>query len=118
MLKSKWVWLLIVVYALLMGVSTYFRLTAPERSFPQSKESVQVSIDGQPEIRVAFKEFLPQEPKGLPIVMIHGSPGSAEAFDGLTKLLPQRHVISVDLPGFGDSETSIPDYFSLRSLFR
>ena len=63
-------------------------------------------------IRVTYKEFLPEkETDKLPVILLHGSPGSAEVFDGLVKLLEKdRTFIAVDLPGFGDSEKEIPDY--------
>lgn len=46
----------------------------------------------------------------LPVVLIHGSPGDADVFNALAKLIPDRRIISVDLPGFGYSEKDIPDY--------
>ncbi|MBC7773746.1 MAG: alpha/beta fold hydrolase [Pyrinomonadaceae bacterium] len=46
----------------------------------------------------------------LPIVLIHGSPGSASGFDKLTPLLAKAgyRVIAVDLPGFGGSSKDVP----------
>jgi pimeloyl-ACP methyl ester carboxylesterase len=37
------------------------------------------------------------------IVLIHGLPGTADDFDKVTALLPGRHTIALDRPGFGFS---------------
>ncbi len=45
------------------------------------------------------------------LVLIHGSPGSMQDFDALAALLPQDlRVLVPDLPGFGCSGRSLPDY--------
>jgi pimeloyl-ACP methyl ester carboxylesterase/membrane protein DedA with SNARE-associated domain len=47
----------------------------------------------------------------LPLLLLHGSPGSKADFDGLVATLgPARRVIAPDLPGFGASQGSFPDY--------
>lgn len=48
----------------------------------------------------------------LPIILVHGSPGSAADFGKLAPALAQRghRVIAVDLPGFGDSSRAAPSY--------
>ncbi len=47
-----------------------------------------------------------------PIVLIHGSPGSASDFAKLWAVLSKRgyRVIAVDLPGFGESSRRVPSY--------
>jgi pimeloyl-ACP methyl ester carboxylesterase len=37
------------------------------------------------------------------IVFIHGLPGSIRDWDNVQSLLPERHLIAIDRPGFGDS---------------
>jgi len=37
------------------------------------------------------------------IVLLHGLPGTAQDFDAVTALLPGRHTIAIDRPGFGFS---------------
>ena len=109
LLSNKWLWILLF-YGALVAASTSYRYFGPRPDFKTSKQTENVSIYDGVETRVAFKEQNPAEAVGDPLVLIHGSPGSLEAFDGLTKLLPNRHIIAVDLPGFGGSETKILDY--------
>jgi len=46
----------------------------------------------------------------IPVVLVHGSPGSGEVLRGLADLLrPRFRVIVPDLPGFGSS-TRLPNY--------
>ena len=45
-----------------------------------------------------------------PLVLLHGSPGSASVFDGLMVHLDRRRRIAPDLPGFGHSTLEVPDY--------
>ena len=51
------------------------------------------------------------EPR-LPVVMIHGSPGSASNFGALGAAVAAagRDVYALDLPGFGLSEARVPSY--------
>ena len=37
------------------------------------------------------------------VVLLHGLPGTAQDFDAVTALLPGRHTIAIDRPGFGFS---------------
>jgi len=49
---------------------------------------------------------------GEPLLLIHGSPGSADGFADLAPLLAAggREVYAVDLPGFGASDKWVPSY--------
>jgi len=38
-----------------------------------------------------------------PVVFLHGLPGTAQDFDAVAALLPGRHTIAIDRPGFGFS---------------
>ena len=50
-----------------------------------------------------------------PVVLLHGSPGSGASFRGLgPELGARRRVLAPDLPGFGASTASVPDY-SIRA---
>lgn len=40
---------------------------------------------------------------GTPVVLIHGLPGTAEDWNGVTPLLPGERTIAIDRPGFGYS---------------
>lgn len=47
----------------------------------------------------------------MPVLLVHGSPGSGEVLRTLEGLLsPQFRVIVPDLPGFGASTLDLPDY--------
>ncbi|MDI1288454.1 MAG: alpha/beta fold hydrolase [bacterium] len=51
-----------------------------------------------------------------PVILLHGSPGSASDFARLAPLLAQngRHVLAIDLLGFGRSSPWVPNY-SIRA---
>jgi pimeloyl-ACP methyl ester carboxylesterase/membrane protein DedA with SNARE-associated domain len=113
--KRKRLWLALVYVSLLIWSGVYrSRLTEPP--LPETKKTIQLSAyDGDIKlarrIRFAYQETAPTiQEDNLPVVLIHGSPGSAEVFDGLSKLIQNRRLISVDLPGFGNSEMDVPDY--------
>jgi pimeloyl-ACP methyl ester carboxylesterase/membrane protein DedA with SNARE-associated domain len=47
----------------------------------------------------------------IPVVLIHGSPGSSEVLKSLMEELgTERRLIAPDLPGFGNSTHDVPDY--------
>jgi pimeloyl-ACP methyl ester carboxylesterase len=61
-------------------------------------------------IRLAYRDTDPNSAR-IPIVLIHGSPGSSEVLRKLGDLIsPQFRVIVPDLPGFGVSARELPDY--------
>lgn len=113
--KRKRFWLAFVYISLLIWSGIY-RYNTPESPILNKKHTVQLNAyDGDKKldklIRFAYKEISPKvQNDNLPVILIHGSPGSAEVFDGLSKIIEDRHLISVDLPGFGDSEMKVPDY--------
>lgn len=62
--------------------------------------------------RVAYWRWPGQDPARVPLVLLHGSPGTADELRTLGELLAAsgREVIAIDLPGFGDSTREVPDY--------
>jgi len=61
-------------------------------------------------ILLAYRDSAPESAE-LPIVLVHGSPGSGEVLEKLAGLLaPRFRVIVPDLPGFGASAQEVPDY--------
>ena len=48
--------------------------------------------------------YFEQPGPGVPVVMIHGEPGSHKDFDPVVAELPGVHLISIDRPGFGWSK--------------
>jgi len=115
-LTSRKLFWLAVVYIALLTWSGIYRANFPAPETGNDKKSLFLNAVGSGEIlpqkiRVTYKETNPaKKTSDVPVIFVHGSPGSAEAFDGLTKLIKNRRIIAVDLPGFGDSETNVPDY--------
>ncbi len=106
-----------MVYAGLLTWSGVYRHYVSPTPIPKDRNTVEVNeVEGgrimKQEIRLAYKEFEPEKiPAGeLPVILVHGSPGDADVFNGLAEMMPGRKMISVDLPGFGYSEHEIPDY--------
>jgi pimeloyl-ACP methyl ester carboxylesterase len=61
-------------------------------------------------IKVAFVDT-DSESKSIPVILVHGSPGSSRVFEVLAAMLSEQfRVIVPDLPGFGASTHSLPDY--------
>jgi pimeloyl-ACP methyl ester carboxylesterase len=61
-------------------------------------------------ILLAYRDTAPESAE-LPVVLVHGSPGSGEVLEKLAGLLtPRYRVIVPDLPGFGASAHDLPDY--------
>jgi len=61
-------------------------------------------------ILLAYRDSA-SESTQLPVVLVHGSPGSGEVLEKLASLLtPRFRVIVPDLPGFGASEHDLSDY--------
>src|SRR6186713_1070835 len=66
-------------------------------------------------VRLAWRRWppAPAAPSGhLPVVLLHGSPGSHHDFDRLSPPLAERGfaLYAPDLPGFGASSRRISDY--------
>ena len=61
-------------------------------------------------ILLAYRDTAPDS-RGIPVVLVHGSPGSGDVLEPLANLLaPRFRVIVPDLPGFGASTHDLPDY--------
>jgi pimeloyl-ACP methyl ester carboxylesterase/membrane protein DedA with SNARE-associated domain len=63
-------------------------------------------------IQLAYRDSDPEGEGGRPVlVLLHGSPGAGSDFRGMLEPLAGEHRVLVpDLPGFGRSEPSLPDY--------
>jgi len=59
-----------------------------------------------PHIRLAAREW--GEPDGQPVLAIHGWLDNAASFDTLAPLLPELHLVAVDLTGHGRSQHRPP----------
>ncbi len=83
------------------------RLTPPGADTPLPGDPIVASVT------IAYSRRCPPEgaARGVPVVLLHGSPGGRFDFDGLLEALSaDRCVVAPDLPGFGDSTRDVPDY--------
>jgi pimeloyl-ACP methyl ester carboxylesterase/membrane protein DedA with SNARE-associated domain len=108
---------LVAAYLVALGASYYQRGHLQPEEIPENRSFVTVAavrgdqtVSGS--IRVAYRDYPATEgPQGLPVVLIHGSPGDADVFDRLSdQLSGPRRLIVPDLPGFGYSTHDLPDY--------
>lgn len=105
---------LAAIYLLLLVWSHYGRLAA--RPVQVNRPVVEVPAEGgSGRVMIALNERFPERETGVPLILIHGSPGSSGDFSGMVGLLNgRRRVIAPDLPGFGGSTRDVPDY-SIRA---
>ena len=128
----RWLRTLAVAYAAALIASTIVRMAAPEpTATPTNRETTEIPApSGEGTLRIAWKETASPNEESLPIVLLHGSPGSADNFDRFTtqslsyelseqdapliSMEPRlsRRTIAPDLPGFGASEHRVADYSS------
>src|SRR5689334_16301637 len=102
-------------YAALWTASSLARLLAPAPRSPNGMRIAELpAVDHDRRvagsIRLAYFDTAPRS-SGIPIILIHGSPGSSAVFRDFTPLLPPHfRLIVPDLPGFGASTQNLPDY--------
>ena len=112
--RRRWGRRLLVVYFVLLLASHAARWATKEPPVAECCAATLQAVDGDrllPEtIRLAYQDFHSDAGGGLPIVLIHGSPGEGANFRRLLGELPARRVIVPDLPGFGGSTRELPDY--------
>jgi len=102
-------------YLILLIASHFVEGTVaePKWSAEIRRASVHVVDHDQTQSRtilLAYRDTAPESAE-LPVVLVHGSPGSGEVLEKLANLLaPQFRVIVPDLPGFGASTRDLPDY--------
>src|SRR4026209_1270789 len=106
----------LVAYLSLLAVSTLIRVWGTIEPLPDPREKTLIlgAVDGdgvtaQP-VRLAY---LDSTPAGSPpiVVLLHGSPGDNGEVTRLGLALADRYrILAPDLPGFGGSSRSVPDY--------
>ena len=108
---------LFAAYLAALGASYYQRRHSQPEQIPENRSLVTVSavrgdqtVPGR--VSVAYRDIPAAEgSQGLPVVLIHGSPGDADVFNLLIdQLQGPRRLIVPDLPGFGYSTHDLPDY--------
>ena len=111
----RWLRVLLVVYAAALIASTAARMAAPEAPLPPNRQTMEIPTpSGDGTLRFAWIDGREEEEGTLPLVLLHGSPGSAGNFDRLTTAMLEiqggRRTVAPDLPGFGASERRVADY--------
>jgi pimeloyl-ACP methyl ester carboxylesterase/membrane protein DedA with SNARE-associated domain len=105
-------------YGLLLGASFIVRHseTPPMHVDPFERAAVVRAVDGDrvtsDRFEIAYREYASDFGRDLEtIVLLHGSPGRKEDFGRLAPVLARSaRVVVPDLPGFGSSTRTVPDY--------
>ncbi len=120
----RWRWYFVAGYAALLLISHIARWINPVDESPKECCAVMTrAVDGERflerKIRVAYRDYrIKNENAATPILLLHGSPGSADDFTRIVATGRINHrLIAPDLPGFGGSTRDIPDY-SIRAHAR
>jgi Predicted hydrolases or acyltransferases (alpha/beta hydrolase superfamily) len=106
---------LVGAYVALLLVSTIFRHLHSRSGVPEGMRVASLRTIDQGrvapgQIRLAFIDTSP-EARSMPVILVHGSPGTSRVFGSVTPALaPSFRVIVPDLPGFGASTHELPDY--------
>ena len=82
--RRPWLRIALGAYAAALLASTAVRVAAPEPPLPEYRNATHVSApDGEDTLRIAWRETQGGDEAGLPLVLLHGSPGSADNFSQL-----------------------------------
>ena len=113
----RWLWGLAVAYVVLLLASHVVRWMYPGGIIASDENVVKVSAVRNNRrlpktINLAYQTFASEQNSSRPvIVLLHGSPGESDDFSSLApELKEQYRIIAPDLPGFGNSTHTIPDY--------
>jgi Predicted hydrolases or acyltransferases (alpha/beta hydrolase superfamily) len=85
------VWSLVIAAVVIVVVN----LTVARLPTMPSADGKYISLRGK-EIH-----YVEQPGQGVPIVLLHGQPGTYKDFEKVTPELPGLHLISIDRPGYG-----------------
>jgi pimeloyl-ACP methyl ester carboxylesterase len=116
--KSRATLALGLFYGLLLLISLVVRAHRGSLETVEPVESTAegMTVDGDrisgPPVRVAYEELTPGSRRDVEtILLLHGSPGHKEELGLLTSVLARDvRVVVPDLPGFGSSTRTVPDY--------
>lgn len=108
-----------IALLILSHLAQLFITTPPPVPSGSFRSNIKVTYDTTTTATLSILEWAaPPEtpaPEAAPVLLLHGSPGSAADFARLAPALtPDRRVISVDLLGFSGSSALVPDY-SIRA---
>jgi pimeloyl-ACP methyl ester carboxylesterase len=102
-------------YLILLTASRVMDSARPQAEHPPGLQNALVHTVDHDQIQsrtilLAYRDTAP-ESTDLPVVLVHGSPGSGGVLEKLANsLAPRFRVIVPDLPGFGASTHDLPDY--------
>lgn len=108
------------IYLILLGLSYAWRSLRPDETARATSAGDSITlraVDGAlrlaDPVALAFEELGPSRGGALgpAVLLLHGSPGSrAELNDLALSLSDDYRTIAPDLPGFGRSQSKVPDY--------
>ena len=114
---AAWKWRLLLAYLLLLAISYVvrwerFHETDAAEVSTMMVPAIKADAPTTQRIRLAYQEYkAASDPNAGVVVLLQGSPGSSRDFAKLGPELAKRYeVVAPDLPGFGSSSHSIPDY--------
>lgn len=82
--RRPWLRIALGSYAAALLISTAVRLAAPEPPLPEHRKTMEIPTpSGERTLRIAWNEAPGTDEAKLPLVLLHGSPGSADNFNGL-----------------------------------
>ncbi|MDH4348629.1 MAG: alpha/beta fold hydrolase [Gemmatimonadota bacterium] len=121
--RTRWI---VGCYLLLLGASHLRRAIDPSPPVPDPDELTatlspvagEATTPGR--VTIAYRDVVPATERagGLPVVLLHGSPGDNGEVTALAKIIGSgRRAVAPDLPGFGGSTRGVPDY-SIRAHAR
>ena len=122
---KRWFIYFILAYLFSLALSTVHRTRTDARQTNGSKNANRIRVrevtgDSPTDapVIIALQDLnsaASPQVAGTPLILLHGSPGGMHDFEVLGPMLAtKRRVIIPDLPGFGQSTRSIPDY-SIRA---
>ena len=93
--RRPWLRITLGVYCAALLVSTVVRLANDQQQpLPEDRKTMEIPAPGgEGALRIAWKDTGSSNPEGLPLVLLHGSPGSADNFDLLTEPALLRSVL-------------------------
>src|SRR5262245_381012 len=113
-------WRIAGIYLVLLALSLWVRTHKKPAAVPANFRIAELqAVSGEklldPSIRLAYWERSSADEQSPAVILLHGSPGQSRDLVALAEQLPESHrLIIPDLPGFGHSDHSIPDY-SIRA---
>ncbi len=131
--RLPWLRIALGAYAAALLASTAVRIVAPEPPLPEHRKTMEIPTpSGEGTLRIAWNEAPGTDESMFPLVLLHGSPGSADNFRQLRVIwvlralaepagdtdqsseagIRSRRLITPDLPGFGASDNRVADYSS------